>query len=86
MTTRKLLDKLKDILNSERKAQIARYDALKKVLKSLREKKVKLKKELERSNIETEQTEIESKLRVVSKQRKKGLKLLKGLKSERSKK
>jgi hypothetical protein len=86
MTTRKLLDRLKDILNSERKAQIARYDALKKVLKSLREKKVKLKKELERSNSEAERTEIESKLRVVSKQRKKGLKLLKDLKSERSKK
>jgi hypothetical protein len=83
MKTAELLNKLRDILSAERKAQIKKYDSLKKVLKSLRVEKRRLKEELTAARDEEERQEIESRLTVVSKQRKKGLKVLKELKKER---
>ena len=83
MKTAELLNKLKDILSAERKAQIKKYDSLKKVLKSLRVEKRRLKEQLAAARDEEERQEIESRLAVVSKQRKKGLKVLKELKKER---
>lgn len=83
MKTAELLNKLRDILSAERKAQIKKYDSLKKVLMSLRVEKRRLKEELAAARDEEEQQEIESRLAVVSKQRKKGLKVLKELKKER---
>lgn len=83
MKTAELLNKLRDILSAERKAQIKKYDSLKKVLKSLRVEKRRLKEELAAARDEEERQEIESRLAVVSKQRKKGLKVLKELKKER---
>lgn len=83
MKTAELLNKLRDILSAERKAQIKKYDSLKKVLKSLRFEKRRLKEELATARDEEERQEIESRLTVVSKQRKKGLKVLKELKKER---
>ena len=83
MKIQKMLDKLKDILSAERRAQLEEYDSLKKVLKALRAEKRKLAQKLESESDEVAREEIASRLRVVSKQRKTGLKVLKELKEER---
>jgi hypothetical protein len=85
MNMQKMLDKLKDILSAERRAQLEEYDSLKKVLKALRAEKRKLAQKLESEGDEVAREEIASRLRVVSKQRKKGLKVLQELKEERQK-
>ena len=82
--TKKLLNKLKDILSAERKAQLKKYASLKKVLKALRVEKSRLKEKLAGVSDEIERQEIENRLKVISVQRKKGLKVLKELKKERT--
>ncbi len=83
MKIKRLLDKLSGILNDERKKQIEKYKSLKKVLKALRNAKVILVETLAQTNDEELQHEIESRLQIISAQRKKGLKVLKDLKRER---
>jgi hypothetical protein len=83
MKVQKLLDKLKDILSANRKAQLEKYTSLKKVLKLLRTEKKRLEKELSDTSDEEKQKEISSRLKVISMQRKKGLKVLRELKEER---
>ena len=83
MKTTKLLDKLKSITNAKRKAQIKKYDSLKKVLKSLRTERVKMEAKLANTTDEESRHAIESRLKVIKAQRKKGLKLLKDIKQER---
>ena len=83
MKIKRLLDKLSGILNDERKAQIEKYKSLKKVLKALRNEKVILEETLAQTNDEELQHEIQSRLQIISAQRKKGLKVLKELKEER---
>ena len=83
MKYQKLLNKLKDILSAERQAQLEKYSSLKKVLKSLRAEKKKLEKEMAGDIDDETRHEITSKLKVISKQRKKGLKVLQELKKER---
>jgi hypothetical protein len=85
MRAEKMLAKLKDILSAERHAQLERYASLKKVLKALRDEKKKFEKALESETDEEAQREIASRLKVISKQRKKGLKVLQELKKEREK-
>ena len=85
MKAEKMLAKLKDILSAERQAQLEKYASLKKVLKALRDEKRKLEKELENETDEAAQHEVASRLKVISKQRKKGLKVLQELKKEREK-
>jgi hypothetical protein len=85
MKNQRLLDKLKDILSADRKAQLKKYRSLKKVLKLLRIEKKALEKELSEITDEENQQEISSRLKVISMQRKKGLKVLKELKEERRK-
>jgi len=80
---KRLLDKLSGILNDERKKQIEKYKSLKKVLKALRNAKVILEETLAQTNDEELQHEIESRLQIISAQRKKGLKVLKDLKRKR---
>jgi len=82
----KLLDKLTDILSDERHAQMEKYKSLKKVLKALRVEKVKLEKELANTTDPQPRHDIESRLKIISMQRKKGLEVLKGLKKERKQK
>jgi hypothetical protein len=79
----KLLNKLKDILSEERQAQLEKYSSLKKVLKSLRAEKKKMEKEMAGDIDDDTRQEITSKLKVISKQRKKGLQVLQELKDER---
>ena len=83
MKVKKLLDKLKDILSAERQAQLTKYKSLKKVLKSLRVEKTRLKEELKSIPDEQARQEVTTRLKVISEQRKKGIKLLKELKKQR---
>jgi hypothetical protein len=80
---KRLLNKLSGILNDKRKAQIKKYKSLKKVLKALRNEKTILQETLARTNDKELQHEVESRLQIISAQRKKGLKVLKELKKER---
>jgi len=79
----KLLNKLKDILSAKRQAQLEKYSSLKKVLKSLRLEQKKLEEELAADIDDETRQEIATKLKVISKQRKKGLEVLQELKKER---
>lgn len=83
MKYQKLLNKLKDILSAKRQAQLEKYSSLKKVLKSLRSEQKKLEEEIAADIDDETRHEITSKLKVISKQRKKGLKVLQELKKER---
>ena len=83
MKYQKLLKKLKDILSAERQAQLEKYSSLKKVLKALRAEKKRLENEIAEDIDDETRDEITSKLKVISKQRKKGLKVLQELKEER---
>ena len=83
MKLKLLLDKLAGILNDEHRAQIEKYKSLKKILKALRKEKVDLELKLEETQDKEPRHEIESRLKIVSAQRKKGLKVLKELKQKR---
>jgi hypothetical protein len=83
MKLKLLLDKLAGILNDEHRAQIEKYKSLKKILKALRKEKVNLELNLEETQDEEQRHEFESRLKIVSAQRKKGLKVLKELKQKR---
>jgi ribosomal protein L31E len=83
VSVKSLLDKLNALLNEEHKTQVAKYKSLKKVLKALRREKVSLQDSLNNTVDETEKQDIETRLKVISAQRKKGLVILKKLKSER---
>lgn len=83
MKIQKLLDRLKDILNADRQAQLEEYKSLKKILKSLRIEKKGWEKKLSDTADEEKRREIASRLKVIDMQRKKGLKVLKELKEER---
>ena len=84
MKIQKLLDKLKDILSAKRQAQLEKYSSLKKVLKALRAEKKKMEKQLETDIDDEARREITQKLKVIAKQRKKGLQVLQELKEERN--
>ena len=86
MKYQKLLKKLKDILSAERQAQLEKYSSLKKVLKALRAEKKRLEKELAEDIDDETRNEITAKLKVISKQRKKGLRVLRELKEKRNSK
>jgi hypothetical protein len=85
MKAEKMLEKLKDILSAERHKQLEKYQSLKKVLKALRVEKRRYAEELSNETDEDARRELASRLKVISKQRKKGLKVLKELKEERNK-
>jgi hypothetical protein len=83
MNIQKRLNRLKDILDADRQAQLEKYKSLKKVLKSLRTEKKGLEKRLSDTTNEEQRQELSSRLKVISMQRKKGIRLLKELKEER---
>jgi len=84
MKAEKMLNKLKDILSAERQKQLEKYASLKKVLKALRAEKKRLEAKLDATHDEEARHDLESRLKVISKQRKKGLVVLKELKEERN--
>ncbi len=83
MKYQKMLNKLKDILSAKRKAQLKKYSSLKKVLRALHEEKKKIEVALAEDINDDTRHEMTSKLKVITKQRKKGLTVLKELKEER---
>jgi predicted component of viral defense system (DUF524 family) len=83
MKYKKMLNKLKDILSAKRKAQLKKYSSLKKVLRALHAEKKKIEVALAEDIDDDAKLEMTSKLKVISKQRKKGLTVLKELKEER---
>lgn len=83
MKAEKMLEKLKDILSAERHKQLEKYQSLKKVLKALRVEKRRYEEKLLNETDEEARHELASRLRVISKQRNKGLTVLKELKEER---
>ena len=83
MKYKKLLNKLKDILSAKRQAQLEKYSSLKKVLKALRAENKKMEKQLETDIDDEARRELTQKLKVIAKQRKKGLEVLQELKKER---
>lgn len=83
MKVKQLLDKLSEILDEERQAQMEKYKSLKKVLKAIRKEKTDLEEILESTQDEEARHRIESRLKVISAQRKKGLEVLKDLKKEK---
>jgi dTDP-4-dehydrorhamnose reductase len=85
MKAEKMLEKLKDILSAERHKQLEKYQSLKKVLKALRVERRRYEEELSSETDEAARRELASRLKVISKQRKKGLQVLKELKEERNK-
>jgi hypothetical protein len=83
MKTKKLLRKMKALLSADRRAQIAEYDSLEKVLKKLQEKESALREKLDREKDEERRHEIRRKLEVMKAQRKKGASLMKKIKGLR---
>jgi len=83
MKAEKMLEKLKDILSAERHKQLEKYQSLKKVLKALRAEKRRYEEKLLSETDEEARHELASRLKVISKQRNKGLTVLKELKEER---
>ncbi|MBW2396626.1 MAG: hypothetical protein JRG95_20430 [Deltaproteobacteria bacterium] len=83
MKTKKLLRKIRELLNAERRAQIAKYESLEEVLQKLQTKEVELRAKLEEAAGKGRRREILRKLEVVEAQRKKGEKLKKEIKDLR---
>lgn len=79
MKTKKLLIKLTQFISADRRTQIRDIKSIKNVLKELKNKENKLKGKLEEEKDQIKHSEIETKLRVIYAQRKKGVALLKEL-------
>ena len=77
MKTKKLLRKVKELLSADRRAQLAKYNSLKKVLKKLEAKEVALRDRLDGEEEDQRRREILRKLEVIEAQRKKGARLKK---------
>lgn len=82
MNTNDLFKAIKDFANTERREQITKYESLKRLLKKLKIKQNLLKEKVKSESNKKVKKRLEEKLRVLKAQRKKGLKLLKELKSE----
>jgi len=72
MKRKKLLRKIKALLNADRRAQIAKADSLEKILTKLGKKAAELREKLERETEEARRRELVHKLEVIEAQRKKG--------------
>ena len=79
MKTKKLVRKMTALLSADRRAQIAKYDSLEKVLGKLQLKEQAFREKLESEDDEERRGEILRKLEVLGLQRKKGLELKKEL-------
>ena len=75
MKRKKLLRKLKTLLSADKRAQIAKYDSLAKVLNNLEAREAKLREKLDSAEDDRKRREICRKLEVLEAQRKKGIKL-----------
>lgn len=79
MKTRKLLKILTQFISADRRAQMKNIKSIQHVLKELKKKENRFKDKLAKEKNQKEYEEIETKLRVIYAQRKKGVTLLKEL-------
>lgn len=79
MKTKKLLSRLTEFFDSDRRAQLSEVDSIKDVLKNLKKKEHQLKDDLKEVTDPVVRKKLETKLNVCHTQRKKGLALLKEL-------
>lgn len=85
MSIKSLLDKLGAYLNEDRQVQAVKHKSLKKILKALKRERDVLEESLADTDDSETRQEIESRLKIVSAQRKKGLAVLRELKNYRKK-
>ena len=84
MKTKKLLTAIKDYFDESKKKQLKKKKYLKQVLKGLKTRQKSLREKLNEKINAGEKAAIQKKLDIISCQRKKGLKLLKRMKSDSS--
>lgn len=82
MKTNDLLKAVKNFVDSNRRERVAKYDSLKRLMKKLKVKQNLLKEKISDESDDKIKTRLEEELKVLKAQRKKGLRLLKELKSE----
>jgi hypothetical protein len=82
MKTKKLLSKLADLLNADRRAQIENVRCIKEILKKLKKKERDLKEKLDEEDDPDKRAEIDAKLRVIYAQRTKGVGILQELRGD----
>lgn len=82
MNTNDLLKAIENFVDTNRRERITRYESLKRLMKKLKIKQNLLKDTVKNETNKKCKKRLEEKIRVLKAQRKKGLKLLKELKSE----
>ena len=75
MKTKKLVRKMKALLSADKRAQLAKYDSLEKVLEKLETKEATWREKLDGEKDKQRRKEILRKLEVIEAQRKKGERL-----------
>lgn len=84
MKLNRILSKLNDILDDDRRAQLQEIEALKVSIKRLKNKYKEFEGQCESEVDEKKKAKLQEKINIIRAQRKKGLKLLKSLKKEKS--
>ncbi|SFG84187.1 hypothetical protein [Neptunomonas qingdaonensis] len=82
MNTNDLLKAIENFVDTNKRERITRYESLKRLMKKLKIKQNLLKDTVKNETNKKCKKRLEEKIRVLKAQRKKGLKLLKELKSE----
>ncbi|WP_290704745.1 hypothetical protein [Amphritea sp.] len=82
MKTNDLLKTIKNFIDTDRREQVTKYESLKRLMKKLKTKQNILKEKVKSETDLNAKKNLEEKMKVLKAQRKKGLKLLKELKSE----
>ena len=82
MKLSKILKKINDILDDDRRGQLQEIESLKTSIKRLKKKQKEFEEECQKSMDDEEREKLQKKISIARAQRKKGLKLLKELKEE----
>lgn len=82
MTNKKLIERMRNLLDLDRRRQKKKIDKLEALVAKLDKRRRELDKELDKEKKADRKKRLERDLRVLSEQRKKGLKLLEKLKKD----
>ena len=82
MKLSKILNKINNILDDDRRAQLQEIDSLKISIKRLKKKQKEFEEQCKKAKDDEEREKLQKKISIARAQRKKGLKLLKELKQE----
>jgi predicted component of viral defense system (DUF524 family) len=77
-----LRSKLRKFMSREYREQVAKRDKLRKILKKMRKQQKELTEELSQQNDPQQQDQLRKKLLLIREQRRKGINLLRDLRSE----